>query len=312
MTNYIENDPFFTYEEWEQMNNLETKKEKPQLSEDLKREMANYRKELEDEMANKKNEDIQKAKELGQSFKVPKDEVKIPLPTHTDIIKGLNNKEYAVVGAMCMLSNFNDVKEDEKDNPNLVDGAIGKQNYIYRNKVNDTLNNLKYIDGKGNEKTISIRTVERYIKKLENQFNLVETINTPNGIAYKINFATDGKYFTTIPFVQLRELVTSTNSTMLKLYAVLSYQLSTTEFKEMDRWYLAEQIGLSPKAKNNLDDVGVMVRTLANLGFITIMVKNRLHYDETTKKNYNKTIYKYRLNTYDEYLEAKKRGILYN
>lgn len=286
--------------------------QRPQLSAEEKLSIANYKKMLEAEIEANKIENKQRAEELKDVFKVPKDEVKMPLPTHTDIIKGLNNKEYVVVGAMCMLSNFNDVKEDEKDNHNLVDATVGTQNYIYRNKVNDALNNLRYIDKKGNEKAISIRTVERYIKKLENQFGLVETIDTPNGIAYKINFATDGKYFTTIPYMQLKELVTSTNSTMLKLFAVFNYQLSTTEFKEMDRWYICEQIGLSSKAKDNLDDVGTMVRSLANLGFITIKVSNRMHYDEATKKQYSKTIYSYRLNTYVEYLEAKKRGIIIN
>lgn len=222
---------------------------------------------------------------------------KIPLPAHNKVLRDKKFKYNTFASLMA------------SSNKNLGDVKVMEfSNYLYDNKIDEV---IEFINAT-NSKPISKRTLNSHIKSIiDSGFDLIELQNTPNGLVYKLRAEIDGGYYVTIPFIQLKELLLSTNKNMLKLYVLLKDECNETSFRAIDRGYLTRGIGLSSKADVTLKVVGTMVRSLANLGFIEIKetVKKEVS-EQDPNKIQVKTINSYRICTLDEYLEAKNRGII--
>ena len=226
-----------------------------------------------------------------------KDDVCFMLPSHNEIIQD-KSFPYNTYAMLTINSNFNKNNKDEY------------KNYIYKSTVkkdiSDFLEEAKkdFPDGK----IPAIRTVEKHIRTiLACDIPLVKIENSPNGVVYKLKSSVDGKYYVRIPYVQVRELVVSTNKNMLKLFVILTYMCNTETHIPLDRKFLARQMGLSDNSHRGLDVISTMTTTLANLGFIEIKEETNPFKNEQGEVIY-KTTNSYRLTTLDEYKEAKKRG----
>ena len=225
---------------------------------------------------------------------------KVPLPAHNEILRDKKFK-YNTFASLMASSNKNigDVK------------GMEFTNYLYDNKIKDVLDFIYDTTGK----RISERSFNSHMKNIiDSGYDLVDLQNTPNGLAYLLRAEYDGGYFVTIPFIQLKELLLSTNKNALKIYIFLKDYLKNAkqgEFTPIDRAFIARSIGLSDKADKNVKAIGTIVKSLAKLGFIEIKetVKKEVSKQDPSKKQV-KTIYAYRVCTLDEYLEAKNRGII--
>lgn len=225
-----------------------------------------------------------------------KEYIQLPLPSHKDVI---SNKYYPYNEVATMILNSKYNRYDEVSN------------YVYDYKLKEIIEEQQRLKNEGlyAGKIYSIRTLRESVKKIERLgFNHIEVVNTSIwGIAYKINPMANGGCYITIPHIMLKELLTSTNSNMLKLYIFLKSMLHNRKgFRQMDRKFICRKIGLSDKSSNNIDLVGNMLRSLANLGFIKINV------DYVKDEKTTKTVYSYQLTTLEEYKLAKKRGIEVN
>lgn len=210
----------------------------------------------------------------------------VPLATHKDIMTSIKDPVYRTYGAMMAVSNCNTLDKE-------------RENYLYYNRLDEVME-LTKITKEDETKAISKKTLGRHIDKLEEK-GLIKTVETANGLAYKLYFETDSKYYTTIPYKVLEELLVTSNGEMLKLYAVFSYQLKTDEWTKMDQWYLCNQIGLSgtPVQRHQM---GLMCKGLAKMGLIKmIKIKSDVTVSTKTGKQVNKTPYVFRLTTPEEY-----------
>ena len=131
---------------------------------------------------------------------------------------------------------------------------------------------------------------------LDNDIPLVEVSNTKNGIVYNIKSTVKDKYYVKIPYAQIKELLISTNKNMC----------NETEYTKIDRYFLAEHIGLSSNSTRTLDTISTMTTSLANLGFIEIQQTIKKEIDDDNNIIV-KTINEYRNCTFNEYKEAKNR-----
>lgn len=229
---------------------------------------------------------------------VEKENVEFPLPTHKDV---LENKKfpYNTFATLMVNSNYGGV------NNYMEKGSF--RNYLYDNKMEDVMEFLKQLEEDG-AKVTNKRTVERHIKTmLDLGLDLIEVRNTENGIVYMLKSSIDNKYYVKMPYAQIRELLISTNKNMLKLFAFMKYMCNETEFKTIERKFIAEHIGLCSKSVKNLDGISTMLTSLANLGFIEIKEVTKVESDPKGNKTV-KTIKSYRLTTIEEYKEAKNRG----
>ena len=225
---------------------------------------------------------------------------RVPLPAHNDILGDKKFKYNTFASLMaCSNKNIGDVKNMEFTN------------YLYDNKIEDVLDFVYDTTGQ----RISKRTFNSHMKNIiDSGYDLVDLQNTPNGLAYLLRAEYDGGYYVSVPFIQLKELLLSTNKNALKIYVFLKDYLKNAkqgEFTPIDRSFIARSIGLSDKADKNVKAIGIIVKSLANLGFIEIKktVKKEVSKQDPSKKQV-KTIYAYRVCTLDEYLEAKNRGII--
>ena len=227
---------------------------------------------------------------------------KVPLPAHNEILRDKKFK-YNTFASLMASSNKNigDVK------------GMEFTNYLYDNKIGDVLDFIYDTTGK----RISERTFNSHMKNIiDSGYDLVDLQNTPNGLVYRLRAEYDGGYFVTIPFIQLKELLLSTNKNALKIYIFLKDYLKNAkqgEFTPIDRAFIARSIGLSDKADKNVKAIGTIVKSLAKLGFIEIKetVKKEVSKQDPSKKQV-KTIYAYRICTLDEYLAKDSRAIIKN
>lgn len=227
---------------------------------------------------------------------------KVPLPAHNDILSDKKFKYNTFASMMaCSNKNIGDVE------------VMEFTNYLYDNKIGDVLDFIYDTTGK----RISERTFNSHMKNIiDSGYDLVDLQNTPNGLVYKLKAEYDGGYFVTIPFIQLKELLLSTNKNALKIYVFLKDYLKGKkqgEFTPIDRAFIARSIGLSDKADKNVKAIGTIVKSLAKLGFIEIKetVKKEVSKQDPSKKQV-KTIYAYRICTLDEYLAKDSRAIIKN
>ena len=227
---------------------------------------------------------------------------KVPLPAHNEILRDKKFK-YNTFASLMASSNKNigDVK------------GMEFTNYLYDNKIKDALDFIYETTGK----RISERTFNSHMKNIiDSGYDLVDLQNTPNGLVYLLRAEYDGGYFVTIPFIQLKELLLSTNKNALKIYVFLKDYLKNAkqgEFTPIDRAFIARSIGLSDKSVKNLDAISVILKSLVKLGFIEIKetVKKEVSKKDPSKIQV-KTIYAYRICTLAEYLEKDSKAIIKN
>ena len=227
---------------------------------------------------------------------------KVPLPAHNEILRDKKFK-YNTFASLMASSNKNigDVK------------GMEFTNYLYDNKIKDVLDFIYDTTGK----RISERTFNSHMKNIiDSGYDLVDLQNTPNGLVYKLRAEYDGGYFVTIPFIQLKELLLSTNKNALKIYVFLKDYLKNAkqgEFTPIDRGFIARGIGLSDKSVKNLDAISVILKSLVKLGFIEIKetVKKEVSKKDPSKIQV-KTIYAYRICTLAEYLAKDSKAIIKN
>ena len=227
---------------------------------------------------------------------------KVPLPAHNEILRDKKFK-YNTFASLMASSNKNigDVK------------GMEFTNYLYDNKIKDVLDFIYDTTGK----RISERTFNSHMKNIiDSGYDLVDLQNTPNGLVYLLRAEYDGGYFVTIPFIQLKELLLSTNKNALKIYVFLKDYLKNAkqgEFTPIDRAFIARSIGLSGKSVKNLDAISVILKGLAKSGFIEIKeaVKKEVSKKDPSKIQV-KTIYAYRICTLAEYLEKDSKAIIKN
>ena len=229
-----------------------------------------------------------------------KDDICFMLTSHNDVIQD-KTFPYNTYAMLTINSNFNKNNKDEY------------KNFLYRDDIKkdigDFLEEAKndFPDGK----IPAMKTVEKHIKTiLSCDLPLVKIENSPNGVVYKLKADVNGKYYVRIPYVQVRELIVSTNKNMLKLFVILTYMCDTENYKKLDRKFLARQLGLSDNSDKTLKGIGTMTDSLMKLGFIDIQEEVKTEYDKETNKMKVKTINAYRICTLEEYkARGKKKRI---
>lgn len=217
------------------------------------------------------------------------DDLRLPMPTHCLKNKNYNAKEY---GALMTISNRS---------------PFEGHRYLYKNKFNTS--------ELAKDLGIGRTTLERNIKKLEKlDCNILSIENTrENGVVYKLDYgafneATENTYkYVTIYQPMLKTLVCTFNNNAIKLYCLLNYMTTETEFKAMDNKWLAEQIGLSPKSKNNLDTITEIVSQLELCGFIETEKRNIFRWDEKKGKEVPQISKFYRLRTLEQWQSIQNK-----
>ena len=214
--------------------------------------------------------------------------------THPDVIKNIDGSTYSTYAGLKAISHFEGLTLEEYNN------------YIQKRGAQKVL--LDFMEEASKEfdgKVPAPSTVKKHIKKLiDNKIPLVKVENYEGKVYYKLLNCIDNKWYVSIPYAKVRELVISTNSNMMKLYAIMCYATNETEYKPITRSWLAEKMGLSTISDNNLKTIGTMLTSLCNLGFLECLEEVSISPDG----NEYKTIHKYRITTLNEYKEAKRRG----
>lgn len=118
-------------------------------------------------------------------------------------------------------------------------------------------------------------------------------------IIYYINYTNEKcREYVTIPEKQLRFLIHTGNSNVIKTYVLLKYMCKNGE-KRISRKYIATQIGLSPKSKSSLQTITDILVSLENNSFIHRRCETN---SEDSKINthiyYSVNSYEYRLDNY--------------
>ena len=224
-----------------------------------------------------------------------KGSVKMLLVTHEDVTKSVDGASYAVYAGYKCISLF--------DGTTLQDWG----NYILKYGAQKLL--IEFMENAAKEfpdgKVPAERTVKRLTKKLlDNNIPLTKIEEYKGKAYYKLRNCIDNKWYVGIEYDKVKELVISTNSNIMKLYAIMCYATNETEYKPVTRTWLAEKMGLSTVSDNNLKAIGAMLTSLCNLGFLERLEETHISKDGNTYK----TVYKYRITTYEEYKLAKRRG----
>lgn len=216
-------------------------------------------------------------------------EQKLPMPTFCLNDKKYCAKEYA--GLMTI------------SNRGIYEG----HRFLYKNKFN-TAELAKDLG-------IGKRTLETNIKKLEKlDCNILSIENTrEHGIVYKLEYGTVNEVtgnlhkFVTIYQPMLKTLSCAFNNNAIKLYCLLNYMTTETEFKPLDNKWLAEQIGLSSKSKNNLDAITEIVAQLELCGFIETKKENIFRWDEKKGREVPQITKSYRLRTLEQWQNIQNK-----
>lgn len=236
----------------------------------------------------------------------------VPIPTHKDIM--MSDLDYQFLGAVLLNSNYG----------GKANNMYGER-FIYKNKL-WALDDEENVPKIAKELKISESTFKRRVKTLLNvKLGIVEICNNEDGeIFYKIKYATDYKYFITIKSDMLDRLITSTNSNMIKLYALMHYNLTESVMaedgtysykyirKQMTYEYMAENIGLVKGT--NRKRFKTMLESLALLGYIKIYEIDtpirKIDKATNTEKVLTVKGYEYELCTYDEWLEVVSKATI--
>lgn len=216
--------------------------------------------------------------------------------THPNVIENIDGSTYSTYAGLKAISHFEGTTIEEYNN------------YIQKRGAQKVL--LDFMEEASKEfdgKVPAPSTVKKHIKKLiDNKIPLVKVENYEGKVYYKLLNSINNKWYVRIPYEKVRELVISTNSNMMKLYAIMCYATNETEYKPIARSWLAEKMGLSTISENNLTSIGIMLTSLCNLGFLERLEETQI----SNNGNTYKTVYSYRITTLDEYRQAKKRGTI--
>ena len=139
--------------------------------------------------------------------------------------------------------------------------------------------------------------------------SLIEKVSTDNGIAYKIRYSTDNKYYVSINSQMIKRLSTSTNDNMIRLYIIMCVQLQNGR-KQLTYEWLAEQMGLSTNGGRYRTTLATLTEDLALLGFIRKYEVSRTVLDKNTNSKYVNKTYDYELATYEEWKQHTKSAII--
>ena len=214
----------------------------------------------------------------------------VPISSHKADITNKNN-DYRLVGLMTIDSKYN---ENETDR------------YIYENNI-DYEAIADAIKTKSTNKTKAVKTKIGAMAKAAD--SLIEKVSTDNGIAYKIRYSTDNKYYVSINSQMIKRLSTSTNDNMIRLYIIMCVQLQNGR-KQLTYEWLAEQMGLSTNGGRYRTTLATLTEDLALLGFIKKYEVSRTVLDKNTNSKYVNKTYDYELATYEEWKQHTKSAII--
>lgn len=214
----------------------------------------------------------------------------VPISSHKADITNKNN-DYRLVGLMTIDSKYN---EDETDR------------YIYENSI-DYEAIADAIKTKSANKTKAVKTKIGAMAKAAD--SLIEKVSTDNGIAYKIRYSTDNKYYVSINSQMIKRLSTSTNDNMIRLYIIMCVQLQNGR-KQLTYEWLAEQMGLSTNGGRYRTTLATLTEDLALLGFIRKYEVSRTVLDKNTNSKYVNKTYDYELATYEEWKQHIKSAVI--
>lgn len=290
-------------------------KQRPQLSDEFKAELQRERAIIEAQIEREKTETKNRLEQWVEENTpkkgiITKEIWDVPIPTHKDIM--MSDLDYQFLAKILLDSN----------NGGKANNMYGER-FIYKNKL-WALDDEENVPKIAKDLKISESTFKRRIKTLLNvKLGIVEIGNNAEGeIFYKIKYDTDGRYFITIKSDMLEELITSTNSNMIKLYSLMWYNLTESEKvedgkykykyirKQMTYDYMLEQIGYAKSLNRN--KVKTMLNSLRKLGFIKIYEIDTpiRKIDKATNTEVILTVkgYEYELCTYEEWLDMDKIG----
>lgn len=219
-----------------------------------------------------------------------------PLLTHDDFLSNSKGGEFNTYSLLVSIGYVNKERS-----------CLDMEKYLYENNLEEKLEELK----KGGVKVPSIKTIKRHIKKLSNitinnqdDFTVINIINTPNGIAYQIKQSYNGAYYYSIPYKQMVELINFTNSNVLKLYCILTYTCNQKGFIPVTRDYLCRKMGFE-NTRGNHNKISIMLSGLKKLGYIHIRQEHKTEpLDNGNLKS--KTFNYIKLTTYAEWERITK------
>ncbi len=212
----------------------------------------------------------------------------VPMSSHIDKIKDKSN-DYRLVGLMTLNSKFN--PKDEKG-----------ERYMYKTK--ETLDLL------AKELQVTGRTARAKLSKMtKSESGLITIEQAATEIVYKINYATEGKYYVRINHRMLKTLVKAYSSETLKTYVTLLWVLENGE-KQITLDWLGAKLGLANEktgkvSNGSKDGLTIILRALQQGGFIhRTPVETQVL--SRSGKVVNTTVYKYRLATIEEWETAQR------
>lgn len=214
-------------------------------------------------------------------------ELNLPMPTFC-----LNDKKYCAkeYGFLMTMS-----KKNTNEN----------HRYVYTNELD--------IDNIAKELKISKITLKRNIRKLEQlDYNILELVNTQNGLVYKLNYGAikdDGNVnkYVTINNKMLKTLSCAFNNNAIKLYCLLKFMCDEKTFRTITNKWLCQQLGLNSDSGKNISVITEITTQLELCGFIESRIESKVFYDENLNKKITKTIKSYRLTTIDEFLDIQSK-----
>lgn len=210
---------------------------------------------------------------------------KFPISSSND---NLSNKkiDYKVLMLMTLLSN----RKTEQDT--CEDGKEELWRYLYRNKL------IEYQGLVEETSKNKLKSIFKTIKKMENlDCNVIDVRKTDkNEIVYDINYSKNGKEYTTIETRIMQSLINTCNSNAIKIYIILRYKCRNGRRMLTQNW-LIQQIGLSPKSKNNYQVITDITDMLHLCGYI----------NKETKFTENKnSVNYYKVNSMSEWNRIRK------
>ncbi|HBG1040864.1 TPA: helix-turn-helix domain-containing protein [Clostridioides difficile] len=170
-----------------------------------------------------------------------------------------------------------------------------KNRILYKNKLN--------IQEIANELNVNKTTIQRNIKRLEKlNFKILKIENTLNGIAYCLPSENniDTNKFVTIRYEMLKKMVNNFKSNTMKVYFLLKIITTETNFESATNSFIAENIGLSSKSKNNLDIITSATKILEEHKYIETKKVNVYEYDKEKLREVPKIRKVYRICNFDE------------
>lgn len=206
-----------------------------------------------------------------------KKEYKVPMPTHPKVMND-NNVDYRMLGI-------------------VTANSKNKEGEAHNNIMKNDIDFEKIAKDFG----LAVGTVRKIFNKLKKaESNVLEAVNTSEGVAYKINYQTDGKYYTTVNHNILRVLSNTTNDKVIKCYLVLCYELKNGS-KQITKQWLAEKIGYSINGNNYDKAMTDILAVLGSLKLINMTLEPHTVYNKTIGREVETHIYRFSLNSYEEF-----------